>query len=58
MISWGKPVMVGDEYFDIRCLSTDEKPTKHINNGSILIEIDTGKRYIFDYESKEWNEYT
>lgn len=57
MISWGKPVMVGDEYFDIRCLSTDEKPIKHINNGSILIEIDTGKRYIFDYEAKIWSEF-
>lgn len=41
---------------DIRCLSTDTKPTKDIPNGSALIEIDTGKGYLFDAENEEWHE--
>lgn len=41
---------------DVRCLSTDTKPTEGINNGSSLIEIDTGKGYVFDAENKEWHE--
>lgn len=39
-----------------RGLSTDEKPTENITNGSIFIEIDTGKLYMFDLESTEWKE--
>lgn len=41
-------------------LSTDEKPIKYndnlIDNGSIFYEIDTGKKYLFDKENKEWLE--
>lgn len=45
---------------EVRCLSTDTKPTevngKTIENGSQLIEIDTGKIYLYDADSKTWNE--
>lgn len=44
---------------ELRGLSTDEKPTDEVNNtkidnGSIFIEIDTGKVYMFDLENTEW----
>ena len=46
---------------ELRGLSTDEKPTDEVNNtkidnGSIFIEIDTGKVYMFDLENTEWKE--
>ena len=45
---------------ELRGLSTDEKPTtiegKKIDNGSVLIEIDTGKIYMYDLENQEWSE--
>ena len=46
---------------ELRGLSTDgEKPTeignKTIQNGSIFIEIDTGKMYMYDLENEEWKE--
>lgn len=45
---------------EFRGLSTDEKPVeigdKDISNGSVFIEIDTGKIYFFDLENKEWKE--
>lgn len=40
---------------DVRCLSTDTKPTVGITNGSTCLEIDTGDIYIFDGESQTWN---
>ena len=40
---------------DVRCLSTDTKPTEHIANGSTCLEIDTGDLYVFDAENGEWN---
>ena len=36
------------------CLSTDEKPTEGLYNGSILDEIDTGTRFKLDQENGEW----
>ena len=40
--------------------STDEKPTEqnggNIINGSIYVEIDTGRAYFYDAEMKFWNE--
>lgn len=41
--------------------STDDKPTvkfkgTKIENGSTLMEIDTGKIYIYDEEDAEWVE--
>lgn len=46
---------------ELRGLSTDTKPTtisedEVIENGSIFIEIDTGKVYLFDLENQEWKE--
>ena len=38
------------------CLSTDTKPTKDIANGSILIEMDTGKIFMFDATNSTWRE--
>ena len=40
---------------ELRGLSTDEKPT-NVENGTIFIEIDTGKIYMFDVVSKTWKE--
>lgn len=40
---------------DVRCLSTDTKPTEHIANGSTCLEIDTGDLYVFDAENGVWN---
>ena len=45
---------------ELRGLSTDEKPTekdgKKIDNGSIFIEINTGKMFLYDLDSQEWKE--
>lgn len=49
-------MMIGE----LRGLSTDEKPTtfegKKIGNGSIFIEIDTGKIFFYDLENEQWKE--
>lgn len=42
-------------------LSTDEKPTRvaggcKVTNGSMFIEIDTKKVYLFDEENSTWYE--
>lgn len=45
---------------ELRGLSTDTKPTeingKKIDNGSIFIEIDTGKMFMYDLTSQTWKE--
>ena len=45
---------------EIRGLSTDDKPTevdgKDTPNGTIFLEIDTGKLYIYDLENELWKE--
>lgn len=45
---------------ELRGLSTDTKPTevanKKVDNGSVFIEIDTGKMYLYDFEGENWNE--
>lgn len=38
------------------CLSTDTKPTVSVTNGSRLLEMDTGKTYIYDEENATWEE--
>lgn len=38
------------------CLSTDTKPTTGIANGSILIEMDTKKIFMFDETNSTWLE--
>lgn len=44
------------EYLEINCLSTDTKPTDGMITGSKLVEIDTGKRFLFDEVSEDWYE--
>lgn len=41
---------------ELRGLSTDEKPTEDVANGTTFIEIDTGKIYMYDLENEEWKE--
>ena len=45
---------------EVRGLSTDEKPTKidgkDTPNGTIFLEIDTGKIYMYDLENEQWKE--
>lgn len=38
-------------------LSTDEKPTVNIVNGSVFIEMNTSKVYFFDEENTSWLEW-
>lgn len=48
-----------DDYnktYDIRGLSTDNKPTQNIPNGSTFVEMNTGKGYLFDAENAQWHE--
>lgn len=46
---------------EMRGLSTDTKPTKigdsDIGNGTIFIEMDTGKIYFYDLENEQWREF-
>ena len=37
-------------------LSTDAKPD-HAANGTLLVEMDTGKLYVYDEENKQWHEF-
>ena len=45
---------------ELRGLSTDEKPKeingKTIENGSVFIEINTGKIFMYDIENQSWSE--
>lgn len=36
--------------------SSDDKPTDGIANGSVFIETDTKKLYIYDESAEEWGE--
>jgi hypothetical protein len=49
-----------DREIELRGISTDEKPAtidgKDIANGTVFIEIDTGKLYMFDKENEQWKE--
>ena len=41
---------------EYRGLSTDEKPTENVGNGSTFIEIDTGAIFFYDLDNEEWKE--
>lgn len=41
---------------DYVCLAADTKPTSGIANGSMCLEMDTGKIYAFDETGSEWVE--
>ena len=45
-------------YGDGVCLSSDSKPIGNVENGSKLIEMDTGKIYIYDAQNNQWREFT
>ena len=56
---------IGQWELNYRGLSTDEKPTVHVNsigkeegipNGSIFYEMDTGDIYMWDAENSQWLE--
>lgn len=49
-------IVEGKGELEYRGLSTDTKPTENITNGSVFIEIDTGKLYMFDAEGTQWKE--
>lgn len=49
-----------DREIELRGLSTDTKPTevdgKDVPNGTVFVEIDTGKIYFYDLENQLWKE--
>lgn len=51
-------IETGKLYFEGECLSTDTKDVKdYYQNGSKLLEMDTGKIYMFDEENQRWREW-
>ena len=56
MVSINRQQGYGRVYNDVRCLSTDAKPTEDVKNGSTLVEIDTGRGYVFDATGGTWHE--
>lgn len=55
MVSINYPYSDGTMYYDLRGLSTDSKPTD-VTNGSTFIEMDTGKKYLYDATGEQWRE--
>ena len=43
-------------YIEAACLSTDTKPVDDLVTGSVMIEVDTSKAYMYDEDSSEWVE--
>ena len=43
---------INEKTYEIRGLSTDPKPMEWVGNGSIFIEMDTGKVFMFDEQNK------
>lgn len=37
--------------------SSDIKPIEDVSNGSVIIEVDTGKQYRFDIENVMWHDF-
>ena len=44
----------GRNIYELYGLSSDEKPTTDIGNGSLFLEMDTACVFIFDAENKVW----
>ena len=58
MVTYNYAKHYGDKlYMEGECVSTDNKPTEGIRNGSKLIEMDTSKIYIFDEAAQTWREW-
>lgn len=43
-------------YIEAFGLSTDSKPTTGVITGSVFVEVDTGKAYLFNEASSTWVE--
>ena len=43
-------------YVELFGLSTDTKPTSGIVTGSVFVEVDTGKAYLFNEAASAWVE--
>ena len=41
---------------EVWCLHTETKPTDKVSDGSIAVEIDTGKVFFFSESSETWVE--
>lgn len=53
--------MVSSKFMEFRGLSTDTKPNETkdgVGNGAAFIEMDTGKLYFYDADSKQWVEFS
>lgn len=51
--------MGGKKYATVVCLSSDTKPGGDlIANGSILLEMDTKKTYLFDAANDTWRQFS
>lgn len=46
----------GKVLIEAACLSTDSKPATGIANGSLCLEMDTGKIYAFNETASTWVE--
>lgn len=58
MVTISKVIKVvdGKQLVEIACLSTDTKPITGICNGSLCLEMDTGKIYAFNETAHAWVE--
>ncbi len=56
MVTVLREVVYDQIIHDVRCLSTDTKPTTGIKNGSTCLEMDTGSMYMYDAENAEWHQ--
>lgn len=46
----------GKHYIEAAGSSSETKPTTDIVTGSLFLESDTGKMYVFDETSTEWTQ--
>ena len=58
MVSYNEAIAITNEKNLVQavCLSTDSKPTTGIANGSMMLEMDTGKIYAFNEAASAWVE--
>ena len=50
---------VNEKTYEFRGLSTDKKPVnKYIGNGSVFIEMDTNKIFMYNKDAMSWHEFT
>ena len=44
-------------YVELACDSSETKPTEMISDGSIALETNTGKMFVFNEKTSAWIEY-